>query len=281
MKHILLPTDFSDNSWNAITYAISLFKEEVCTFYFLNTYTPVVYRVDSIMGSTSQLGLADALRQTSLNGLNQINDKLSETFGANPKHAYKMLSRFNYLVSGIKEFLSKNETDLVVMGTQGATGAKEVLFGSNTVQVFNDIKCPVMAIPEGCEYEKPSEILFPTDLQVDFNSFQLDILKHIASTNQSKVHGLHVSMGAELTRQQKENKAELETQFSDTTFVFHHYKSMPVTAAIDKFQTSAKLNVLAMINNKRSFFENIFFKSTINQLGFHIHLPFLVIPAKD
>ena len=28
MKNILLPTDFSDNSWNAIQYAVELFKDE-------------------------------------------------------------------------------------------------------------------------------------------------------------------------------------------------------------------------------------------------------------
>ncbi|WP_373282945.1 universal stress protein [Aquaticitalea lipolytica] len=35
MKNILLPTDFSDNSWNAIKYALQLFKDEKCTFHLL------------------------------------------------------------------------------------------------------------------------------------------------------------------------------------------------------------------------------------------------------
>ena len=36
-RKILLPTDFSDNAWNAAVYALKLFKDEVCTFYFLNS----------------------------------------------------------------------------------------------------------------------------------------------------------------------------------------------------------------------------------------------------
>ncbi len=198
MKHILLPTDFSDNSWNAIKYAISLFKNEICTFHLLNTYTPVVYRADYVFGSPAEFGLADVMRDTSLENLTQFTDRISETFKDNPKHKFTKLSRFNYLVSGIKEFITENKTDLIVMGTQGATGAKEVLFGSNTVQVFKNIKCPVIAVPSHFEFEKPLEILFPTDLQVDFNIFQLDVLKQIASANQSKVNGLHVSMGARI-----------------------------------------------------------------------------------
>ena len=38
MKKILLPTDFSPISINAIQYATRLFKEVPCTFYMLNVF---------------------------------------------------------------------------------------------------------------------------------------------------------------------------------------------------------------------------------------------------
>ena len=34
--NILLPTDFSSNSWNAILYAIEFYKTVECNFYILN-----------------------------------------------------------------------------------------------------------------------------------------------------------------------------------------------------------------------------------------------------
>lgn len=36
MKTILIPTDFSDNSWNAVEYAVRLFKDIPCNFYVLH-----------------------------------------------------------------------------------------------------------------------------------------------------------------------------------------------------------------------------------------------------
>ena len=36
MKKILIPTDFSENSWNAIKYAVAFFKKTKCTFYILH-----------------------------------------------------------------------------------------------------------------------------------------------------------------------------------------------------------------------------------------------------
>jgi hypothetical protein len=36
MKNILIPTDFSENAWNAIVYAASLFKKNECSFYLIH-----------------------------------------------------------------------------------------------------------------------------------------------------------------------------------------------------------------------------------------------------
>ena len=281
MKHILLPTDFSDNSWNAIVYAIKLFKKETCTFYLLNTYTPIIYNVEYVLGYPAQFGLGDAIRNASQENLKEMVERISETFKDNSKHTFRTLARFNTLVSGIKEFLLDNKTDLIIMGTKGATGAKEVLFGSNTVHVFKEIKCPVLAIPSDFEFEKPHEILFPTDLEVDYNAFQLDILKQLAKANNARINALHVSTGYDLTDKQINNQLELENQFKTISYLFHHYKSMNVTEAIDRFQIKSKINLITMINNKHSFFENLFFRSTLNQIGFNLNVPFLVLPSKN
>ncbi|WP_299112115.1 universal stress protein [uncultured Winogradskyella sp.] len=280
MKNILLPTDFSDNSWNAIKYAIQLFKDETCTFHLLNTYTPIIYNVEYVLGYPAQFGLGDAIRDTAIKNLDELKSRIAETFKDNPKHTFTTLPRFNTLVSGIREFISENKTHLIVMGTKGATGAQEVLFGSNTVHVFKEIKCPVLAIPSDFEYEKPLEILFPTDLEIDYDAFHIDLLKQIAIDHNSRVNALHVSTGKDLTFKQINNQLKLETVFKDTPFIYHEFESMNVTDAIDKFQIKAKINLLAMINNKHSFFENLFFRSALNQIGFHLKIPFLVLPAK-
>jgi nucleotide-binding universal stress UspA family protein len=279
MKHILLPTDFSDNSWNAIKYAIKLFKDDHCTFHILNTYTPVIYQVEYVLGYPAQFGLGDAIRETSIKNLDDLVSRIVEEFDNNPKHKFRTVSRFNTLVLGIKEFVEKRPIDLIVMGTKGATGAKEVLFGSNTVHVFKEIKCNILAIPSDFEYEHLREILFPTDLEITFNNSQLNLLQELASSQYSRVNALHVSTGYELTEFQKNNSQELESMFKNTAFLFHHIKSMNIVDAINEFQIKHKINLLVMVNNKHSVFENLFFRSTINHIGFHLTIPFLVIPS--
>ena len=280
MKQILLPTDFSENSWNAIVYALQLFKDNECTFHLLNTYTPAIYNLEYVTGYPEQFGLADAIRNTSKKNLLKVVSKISSEFTKNEKHSFQTHAEFNTLLSAVSASIEKFHIDIIVMGTKGATGAKEVLFGSNTVHVFKEIKCPVLAIPSNFAYEAPHEILFPTDLEAMYKHSTLKILKEIVLLNQARLNTMYVSTGYELTEKQERNKEKLELMFKDAAFLFHYIKAMDITYAINEFQVKHKINLLVMINNKHSFFENIFFKNTINQIGFHLNVPFLVIPTE-
>lgn len=280
MKNILLPTDFSKNSFNAIKYAIQLYKDELCTFHLFNAYTPIVYDLSYVLlGSPEQFGLRDPIRNASKESLNELKSQISEAFGGNPNHKFETIARFETLIIGVKELIDERHIDLIVMGTKGATGAKEILFGSNTVQIFREVKCPIIAIPSNFEYVTPQNILLPTDLGVEFSELQLHIIKDIAVLHQAKVNVMHVSTGYDLTDEQERNKQMLDSIFMRVGYEFHDFETMEIALAIDKFQEMQNVNLLAMINNKHSFFENIFFKNTINQIGFHLNIPFLVIPS--
>ena len=192
----------------------------------------------------------------------------------------EIISVFNTLTAEIIDLVEEKAIDYVVMGTKGATGAKEVLFGSNTVHVFKSIKCAVLAIPQNFKFETPHEILFPTDYEIEFTKKQLQPLIDVTSLYISRVNILNVSYGYELSEIQEKNKKELEKLFENTAYLFHSVANESVPEAISEFQLRARINLLVMINNKHSFFENLFFKNTVNQIGFHLNIPFLLIPAK-
>lgn len=279
MKKILLPTDFSENSWNAIKYALQLFKNESCKFYLLNAYTPVIYHVEYVLISPAQFGLGDAVSENALKQLNNFKVRMDKEF-KNPKHTIETMAAFNTIVSEIKEVVEKKNIDYVVMGTKGATGATEVLFGSNTVHVFKNVNCPILAIPNSFDFETPHEVLFPSDYEIDYQNHHIKPIIDIISFYNGRVNILNVSFGYELSEAQKTHKKTLEAYFKKTAHLFHSVSHQDVPGAINNFQLKTKINLLVMINNKHSFFENLFFKSTINQIGFHLNIPFLVIPAK-
>lgn len=279
MKKILLPTDFSNNSWNAIKYVLQLYKKEESIFFLLNTYTPIIYQMEYFSIGSAQAGLIDTAVETSEKGLDRMLQRIDSEFN-NSKHSFSKISSFNTLISEVKGLLSGHVFDSIVMGTKGATGAKEILFGSNAVHVIKSAKCPVLTIPSDFSFEKPHEILFPSDYEVEFQEKQLQPIIDIALLYHSRINILNVSYGNDLTEKQERNKQKLEVYFKKITHLFHSVRNQDIPEAISKFQLKARINLLVMINNKHSFFENLFFKSTINQIGFHLNIPFLVLSSK-
>jgi len=279
MKKILLPTDFSDNSWNAIKYALQLFKDQECNFTLLNTYTPIVYQFEYIQSSTLHYQVMDAVKEASKKGLEEIREKINLEFN-NPKHTFSQITSFNTLTSEVDELYQGNAIDMIVMGTKGASGVTGVLFGSNTIHVIKKAKCPVIAIPSDFSFESPHEILFPTDYEIEYQPEHLKPIIEIAQKHISRINIMHVYIGNGLSKTQEKNKSLLETNIKKIAHLFHDIKNQNVPEAITNFQLKARINLLAMINNKHSFFENLFFKSTINQIGFHLNIPLLVIPSR-
>lgn len=280
MKKIILPTDFSENAKNAIDYAVQLFKDETCTFYLLNTFTPVIYNYDYQMNTGSYMGqVIDTIRNSSKENLQTLVEEL-QLKHKNNKHNFEMVSSFSLLTDEINHLVEKHDADLIVMGTKGASGLKEVLFGSNTIHVIKKSDCPVLAIPDGFMFEAPKEILFPTDYKVDYEEGYLHILKDIATTYDATVNIMHVFSGRELNEEENTNKEKLGKLLANVKTVTHNVEGQPIPQAIHKFQQDTYVHLLMMIKNKHTFLENIFFKKVIHEIGFHLTVPFLVVPSK-
>jgi len=138
----------------------------------------------------------------------------------------------------------------------------------------------VLAIPSDFTYENPHEILFPSDYGVDFQEKHVKPIIDIALNHIGRVNILNVTYGYDLTDEQEKNRKKLEAYFKNIAHLFHKVINQEIPEAITMFQQKTRVNLLVMINNKHSFFENLFFKSTINHIGFHLNIPFLVIPSK-
>jgi nucleotide-binding universal stress UspA family protein len=276
MTRILLPTDFSTNSFKAIEYALKVYKDIKCTFYLVHTYNPPIYQTEYLLGSPGLIGLGDVMKETSMTKIEGFKKKI-ETKYPNPKHTIKIHTVFNTLISEILEMTLAENIDLIVMGTKGATGAQEILFGSNTVHVIKSAKCPVIAVPDTFEYEAPKEILFPTDFEIAYPKKEIERLLQVVRQHKSQINIMHVESGNGLTILQKEHKNQLEKLLVNTS-IFHEMPDNEIIAAVNDFQLKRRINLLVMIQNKHTFFEKLFMEPVIKKIGFHINVPFMVIP---
>jgi nucleotide-binding universal stress UspA family protein len=281
MKRIIIPTDFSENAYNAISYALRLFEKEKCTFFLLNTFTPAAYYVGvSNINTYSALKMEEIASQNSKRELDAVEDRIKKEFN-NQRHSFVKIAALNLLASEISSLVEEHDVDLVVMGTKGATGAKEIFIGTQTMYTIKKVKCPLIAVPSDFHYEAPKEILFATDFRFDNKNRNLPLLREIAHKNAARVNILNAYYGKPLSEEQEQNKDFINSYFTDTAHVFHTAEAVDVVDAVDKFQIKHKINFLVMVHNRHTFFENLLFRPVINQMAYHIHVPFLVIPSEE
>ncbi|MGB5667295.1 MAG: universal stress protein [Maribacter sp.] len=276
MKNILIPTDFSDNAWNAISYAMDFFKNEKCRFYFLHTYIPAFYRMDYAMGGPAFSAIPDMEVDVAVAGLEKTLENVKEQF-PNPKHTFETVSAFNTLTDEINELSEKKNINMVVMGTQGATGVKQLFLGTSTVFVIRKAKVPVLVIPKNCKFKPVKKILFPSDYLTPYKKNEVYPIIEAAKMHGAEITVLHIKEEQNLPNSQVENKELLLKHLRNTsnTEVEVIGKTMP--DAILEYIGEHQIELLAMMNRGHSFFERILIKQNIDQIGFHIHIPFLVV----
>src|SRR5690606_3890043 len=206
MQKIVLPTDFSDNAWNAIFTAVTLYADVKCNFYILHAYEP---RLLNMLDQKSQqrLGiLYDSMAQYSKQELDKILGYLNENYN-NPNHNFEIISKSETLEEAVKEILSTEDIDLIVMGTQGATGSKEIFIGSNTVKILKKIKnCPVLVVPSDYNFQRLKTLAFPTDFSRTYKKFELTHLTELAALWKAKIQILYVAVEFILNDSQESNR---------------------------------------------------------------------------
>ena len=276
MRTVLIPTDFSLNAMHAITYAIQLYKCERTRFYFLHAYADEVYGPFRKNGEESVENQKKLVKKNTDESLSQLVAELTEKHH-NPKHTYQVVSAFDSLVDAVNDFANQINVDLIVMGTQGKTANKKITFGSHTVQIFKYVQCPVLAIPDHYIYQQPKKIVFPTDYMLPYKRRELKLLNTLAGSFKSEIHCLYMSDFEELSNRQLDNKRFLRESLSNAHLLFERIPVSNKGKAIRAFIEEKDIDVLVMVNARHSFLEDMLYRSTIDEIGLDLKIPFLVM----
>ncbi|MFS4456007.1 universal stress protein [Maribacter sp. 2304DJ31-5] len=280
MKRVLIPTDFSENAWNAVRYGLELFKDEECVFYLLNTYTPRIASSRFMAVSTENGQSATSSHDCSKRGLYALTSRIGKSF-SNPKHTFKTISSFSLLVDEVMEAVRKYGIDLVVMGTKGASGLEEVFMGSNTVRVIKAVKnCPVLVIPEKFEYKKPTEIAFATDFNRFYTHSELEPLLEMAKSFKSVIRIVNVQYEIKtLTEMQQFNLGMLRKYLKGVEHYIHTVSELnSVSKTLELFSSEMEIHLLAMLNYRHSYMERLTREPIVKRMAFHTKNPLLIIP---
>lgn len=277
-KKILLPTDFSRNAWSAMSYAIELFKNEDCEFFVFNVFDTSGYALEKIALARPNDKPFDLAHEHSEKELGKLSQRLSFR-DESTRHEFTFLSMHGEFIPSVKDIVEKKDVELVVMGTKGTTDATSVVFGSNAISAMEKIRnCPVLVIPPDVIYTDPKEIVFPTSFKTHYKRRELQYLVEIARLTNAPIRILHVAEEGETLDETQENyKAMLEEYFDGLEYSFHTMYDVKVQTALDCFVQSRESGMITFINKKHTFFENLFSRPLVKDLGYHTRVPVLAL----
>lgn len=276
MKNILVPTDFSQNSKNALKYAQVLFGSLECNFYLLYVGTLLDVKADTAALTDIGDGPTGSTKQ-------RLQDVLDDCrkHSTHPGHFFYALHEYGFLVPTIKKHLGDKHIDLIVMGTKGVSGLKEKVVGSNAGDVITKIQCNTLVVPNDVEFAKPTEIAFPTDLNIFYSYWVLKSMAEILYLGKGNFRIMNTKKeGIETSPEQKRNK-EFLLDFMEETFPgrysFHSLTNNSAKSAIQCFVESRDIDMMVMVAKNLNFIQQILFDPLVEKIGFHTKIPFYVL----
>ena len=275
MKNILLPTDFSQNAINAIIYALEFFANSETNFFVINIQKTSGYTTSELMTSSSSSSVYKGLLDDNKLALKKLINSLKSKYNSE-RFTFKALLDFDVFTDAIQQAVLSNEIDLIIMGTNGATGAKEVIFGSNTLKVIRQVDCPLITVPEGFRFQKIKSALLSFSPKYKFGFSKIKPLNDILSLCQSKLHILEVRDGTTTTKDINFQKS-IEDRFIEFDPSYYILEDIPIVLAIYTFIQLNPINLHALFVAKESFISRFIFGSETSKISYASKIPLLIL----
>lgn len=269
MKTILVPTDFSNNANNALKYANDFAKATKNQIVLLHVYIPLLGKYNIVPGIVAE-DIA-IKKSTSEKKLARLRSKYL-------KAPSSELVKIGNPIDGIIETAQNSKSQIIIMGTHGASGLKRILFGSNTSDVISKSNVPVLAIPQRYRFKKINTIVYASDLNNTINE-----LKHIIPIAKQLGATIEVLNLNYMYNKNDDKKSIIEKKIKSLSY--KKIKLIEQKATIEqtmidqikKYLVQRKPQILVMFPEDKAWFDKLFISNKTEELANHLKLPLLSI----
>lgn len=148
IQKILVPLDLSQSSLNALETAVSLAKKNKAILQIVNVNESLFGGIEDYLISSSK---------TTGDVLNALTAAIEHAHSIKPE----LIEKDGHVVESIIKTALYEQSDLIVIGTHGASGFREDYIGSNAYNVIKHSNCPVLTIPPTRNFYSFKKVLFP------------------------------------------------------------------------------------------------------------------------
>lgn len=273
MKTIIVPTDFSPVSLNAVNFAADMSLAINASLLLFHVYNiPVSYSDVPVV-----LVSVEEMKKSSEAQLDDLKQKvLHITSGKIKVYAE---SKMGNTVDELEELCKRIQPFAVVMGAKGKTGLEKVVFGSTTLTAIRHLTWPVICVPPGREYGNGiKKIGFACDFRQVVETTPVKFIKQIVKEFNAGLHILNVDYKEKHFRPDTpEQSFLLHNMLEEMKPQYHFINHADIEDGINEFAETNNLDLVITIPKKHKLLEGIFKHSSTKDLVFHSHVPVMCV----
>jgi nucleotide-binding universal stress UspA family protein len=267
--NILVPTDFSDLSKVAVQYAVKAANKlngSLTLLHFFNMVEPTRNSMKEKYEALEKELVKYAKEDFAT--IIQSVDKFNKT--GNPIAA--KVEKGPSFSDTIRKVVRKQKTDLIIMGTKGASGLQKFVLGSNAASIIEACPVPVLVVPEDAKFSSVKNMVYATDLTTIDQD--LKALVPFARLFGATLHIVHV-LGTGKMEAAKEQiaKAWQKADYKKITVAIQPGKD--VAKVVESYVETVEADMVALFTTQKSFYDKLFDRSITRRMTFQTHTPLL------
>lgn len=275
MKTIMVPVDFSEYSEYALKVAASVAKNgkaEIITLHMLDIQNALMNESENYYQERTAFLLQLAKR----NFKTFLKKDYLEGIKVVP-----VIKHFK-IFSDINEFAKEENADMIIMGSHGATGFKELFFGSNTEKVIRTSEIPVFVIKNNPENFNFNTVVYATDFSKESIGAYLR-MKAVVEDFKGEMHVIYVNTPYDDFKTTAEMQLAAGKFFEiaegngekvkDVTFV----SDKTVEKGIISYAKSVGADLISMSTHARKGWSHMINGSLTEDIANHTELPIMTV----
>ena len=268
MKKILVPTDFSSQAENALRVAVQLAKKFNSEIHLLHVLELPLHKVDALSSYNNK---PEAIYFMKL--AQKKFEELAEKDYLKDLVLHEHVE-FHEIFKGVFHVCKKESIDLIVMGSNGATGFKEMLVGSNTEKVVRTSETPVLVVKNEHKKFKVKDFVFASDFKDESKETYKKVIK-FAEVLGAKIHLLMVNTPFKfITSNKANNRMEnFANDFDFKKYTLNRFNDNSIEEGIMNFSQSIDADLIGMSTHGRQGISHFFNGSIGEDLVNHARRP--------
>jgi len=260
MKHILVPIDFSKQALAAAKVAAKIAKQTNADIFLLHMLEMPQGVIDAMSGADNSTPASLLFMKKVHERFNEL--KASEFFkGVTVKESVQFHKTFD----GVIEESKKQDIDLIVMGSSGASGITEIIVGSNTEKVVRHSDVPVLVVKEGYSDFDINKIVFASNFDEDCKAKFQNIID-FANIFDAKLHLVYINTPHDFksTKKVSTTITNFIADFDIKKYDTYIYNETSIEKGILSYANELNADLIALNTHGRSGLSS-FFNSNISQ----------------